>query len=771
MAPALFRCSVPRMSPARSLLARSFVRSQRVSLTALTLCALLSSSCIKRDARCGPDGATASPAATPSTPGAPLPPGTSLLSGIDAFQAQGEVARVDVRTVPVEGQPFPNAIHAEIKQASGSEWSVQVQAKIAAALEKGDVVLATFYVRAVKPHEDGTAETQFVFEHAGEPYTKSVSYSLKITPEWRKVQVRFASAEAYAVGGAQMIFRLGYEPETIEIGGITVDTYGKQVALSALPTTEFADRKLEATAVAKPEPALPIVDGGELAFQVSPAKVIRPISPYVYGINAQNIDASGTTVRRLGGNRGTVYNWEINASNAGNDYRHVNDEWPCTVMGYQDCSKPGAQQVDFVQQNKGGQADSVIEIPMIDFVSADKNQEVKEEEKAPSKRFVRSFPRKKGAFTLTPDLNDGAVYQDELVNFLVQKFGKAAQGGAKFYSLDNEPALWPSTHPRVHGDKTTYKEMIQRTEATASAILDVDPTATVLGGVMFGWSEYQSLNSAPDSAEYNGKYGSYVDYYLASVKELEQKHGGKRLVHALDVHWYPESRGTKRITEDDTSRKTVAARLQAPRSLWDSDYKEASWITDKSGKPIRLIPWLLETIAKRYPGTKLAMTEYNFGAGAHISGGLAQADVLGILGREGVTLANYWGNGPGIGDLPPYIGAAFKLYRNYDGKGGRFGDTALGATTANLESATIYAASDSKRPGSLTVLIINKDQQKNYRAKVRLDTQTQYSRAEAYQVDSSKAEVRPAGAIPVNGNKLEYTLPPLSAVLFVLNKS
>ena len=121
-------------------------------------------------------------------------------------------------------------------------------------------------------------------------------------------------------------------------------------------------------------------------------------------------------------------------------------------------------------------------------------------------------------------------------------------------------------------------------------------------------------------------------------------------MHVLDVHWYPEARGTKRITEKDTSPKTVAARLQAPRSLWDPTYTEKSWITGTWGKPIRLIPWLLERIAERYPGTKLAMTEYNFGAGDHISGGLAQADVLGIFGREGLYLGNYWGDGPGNGN-------------------------------------------------------------------------------------------------------------------------
>ena len=64
------------------------------------------------------------------------------------------------------------------------------------------------------------------------------------------------------------------------------------------------------------------------------------------------------------------------------------------------------------------------------------------------------------------------------------------------------------------------------------------------------------------------------------------------------------------------------------------------------------------------------MTEYNFGGGDHISGGLAQADVLGVFGREGLYLGNYWGDGPGNGNAAAYIKAAFRLYRNYDGKRG-----------------------------------------------------------------------------------------------------
>ncbi|MGC4091652.1 MAG: glycoside hydrolase family 44 protein [Polyangiaceae bacterium] len=747
-----------------------FARGKLSSFSTLLFPLALSSltaSCIKRENTCNPNATGAQGSSASGTSNVPLPPGTSLLPAatLPAFVLQGEaMSKVAVSTVAAEGQPFPDALRAEIKEASNSEWSVQVQAPTAAVVNKGDAILASFYVRMTKPNASGVGETQFVFERAGSPYTKSVTYNIRLTPEWRQVQVRFQSKEDYAVGGAQMIFRLGYDPETIEFGGIKVENFGK-VALSALPSSQGLDHQVESKFKPKEE-NVQVSDGGELAFKVNSAKVIRPISPYVYGINSQTLGKNGATVRRMGGNRGSVYNWETNASNAGNDYRHQNDEWSCSVLGYQTCSQPAAQYAEFVKQNKAAGADSIVTIPMIDYVSADKSGPVSEEEKAPSKRFLRSQPKKKGALSTTPDLNDGVVYEDEFVNAIVSKFGKADKGGAKFYSLDNEPALWPSTHPRVHPARTTYKEMVERTEATALAINGVDPTATILGGVMFGWSEYQSLSDAPDHAEHNAKYGTYLDFFLASLKDLEQKHG-KRLVHALDVHWYPEARGTRRITDPDNSRPTVDARLQAPRSLWDSEYKERSWIIDKINKPIRFIPYLQETIAKRYPGTKLTMTEYDFGGSEHISGGLTQVDVLGIFGREGMYMANYWGNGPGIGDLKPFIAAAFKLYRNYDGNGGHFGDTAVMATVADNREGSIYAATDSKKPGTLYVVVINKDQAKNFRAKVTLEG-GKYSKADTFVLDASAAEARPGKAATVTNNVLEYPLGAVSAALFVI---
>jgi len=696
-------------------------------------------------------------------------------AGIAAFKIMGENAKAaEASPITVTGQPFSDAMRFSIKEGSSHEWAVQLQTPIAAPVAKDDAILATFWFRTETPQEGSVGETEFVFELGRSPFTKSTQYPVQAGSDWVRVQARFNAVAAYAAGEANMIFRLGYDPQVIELGGVKVENFGKQIAMGGLPTSMTTDRrraKSLAAASKDAQASTAPVEAGELTFEVDTGKVIRPISPYVYGINMQKDDGIGVTVRRMGGNRMTGYNWEINASNAGSDYKHQSDEWQCTMLGFKDCDVPGAQYVDFAKEDKSIGAETLATIPIVDYVAADKpNKSVNEDEKAPSPRWDKSLAKKPGPLSLTPDLKDKTVYEDEFVNFLVNKLGRAKDGGIKFYALDNEPALWPSTHPRIHPERTRYDEMVKRTEALASEIARLDPSAQTLGAVAFGWAEYVSLSDAPDAKEHNEKYGSYLDYFLASMKELEAKHK-KRLVHVLDVHWYPEARGAKRITDKDNSPKTVAARLQAPRSLWDPTYVEKSWITGggtgTGGKPIRLIPSLLEKIGERYPGTKLSITEYDYGGADHISGGLAQADALGVFGREGLYLANYWGNFSDKRDLPEYIKAAFRLYRNYDGKHGTFGDTAVAATPADQAKASIFAATDTKKKGQLTILVINKELRSIFAGKIAVKG-GKYARAQVYTLDGSSTELKPQAAIDVKNGEIDYKLAPLSATLFVL---
>ena len=125
-----------------------------------------------------------------------------------------------------------------------------------------------------------------------------------------------------------------------------------------------------------------------------------------------------------------------------------------------------------------------------------------------------------------------------------------------------------------------------------------------------------------------------------------------------------------------------------------------SWITENYlNGPIYLIPRLKAQIDAHYPGTKLAFTEYSWGGGDHISGGIAQADVLGIFGREDVFAATIWHLG---GEKHLFVHGAVEMYRNYDGKGGAFGDTSIQAVNSDHSKASVYAAVDAGNPNRMT---------------------------------------------------------------------
>jgi len=166
--------------------------------------------------------------------------GVELSGGIKAFALQGKTERASVSMVPVDGQPFHEALRAEVKEKSGNTWDVQVATRVAKPVTYGDVILATFYVKAeASRQESGEAQTELVMELARPPWAKSVEYPVRVGHDWSKIYVRFKAERSYAAGEAQLIFRLGYAPQTLQIGGVTVENFGKQLVLADLPTTKI----------------------------------------------------------------------------------------------------------------------------------------------------------------------------------------------------------------------------------------------------------------------------------------------------------------------------------------------------------------------------------------------------------------------------------------------------------------------------------------------------------------------------------------------------
>jgi mannan endo-1,4-beta-mannosidase len=507
---------------------------------------------------------------------------------------------------------------------------------------------------------------------------------------------------------------------------------------------------------------------------VDPAAGRTAISPYVYGVN-QDLPGYTATARRQGGNRSTGYNWENNASNAGSDWMHSSDNFSTWVMGIPDsqAATPGIAVTTFHDQSiAAGNAYSIVTLQMAGYVAADKSGAVTTGQVAPSSRWKPSLFTKPGAFSLTPDTSDGAVYMDEFLNFLVDRYGNAATAtGVRGYNLDNEPDLWAHTHARMHPTQPTCVELVTRSADLAKAVKRVDPAAETIGFVSYGFNGYYSFQDAPDwtAEKATGSYRWFVDYFLAKMKAASDT-AGVRLLDVLDVHHYTEhNAGGVRVSDgtDFSNLDANKGRIQAPRALWDASFNENSWIKQWFSAFYPYLPNLKAAIATHYPGTKLAITEYNYGGESHISGGLAQADTLGIFGRDGVYLANLWL----LHDSPAslYAAAAFRLYRDYDGAGGKFGDTSVGATVSSLENASAYAALHGSSGAKLHLVVLNKHYDQASAVTVQIAGATRYTRARVFAFDAAGAAITERAVISgITGNQFTTTLAALTAAHVVL---
>lgn len=476
----------------------------------------------------------------------------------------------------------------------------------------------------------------------------------------------------------------------------------------------------------------------------------QPISPYIYGVNHPDWDKLGipATMSRQGGNRMTAYNWETNASNAGSDWQHQNDGY----LG--ESNEPGWTVRRHVTPALQKGAAALVTVPTLGYVAADKKADG-DVNKTPNYlqvRFHKSLPKKPGGkFSLKPNTADKVVYQDEFVKWVesLKPNGK----GSVWYSLDNEPDLWSHTHARIFPKPITYAQLLANNTAFAQGVKSAAPKSMVFGPANYGWMGFKSLQGAPDA-----KGRDFIDFYLAGMKAAGAK-SGRRLLDVLDIHWYPEARGDgTRITFSD--KKSLAidiARVHAPRSLWDPTYVEDSWIAESIGKkPIKLLPTVQAQIAKQYPGTKLAITEYDFGGENVPSGMIAQADVLGLFGRYGVFAASHWG----ISHQKLAQVAGFRAFLAFDGKSAKFGSRSLAVSGANPAVISVFAASDPGVKGRLTIVAINRSssaQQLN----VGFKGFTPKS-VKGYRARHDQPRQPASAAASVSGGKVTSSLPAMS---------
>jgi hypothetical protein len=500
------------------------------------------------------------------------------------------------------------------------------------------------------------------------------------------------------------------------------------------------------------------------------------ISPLIYGVafaSATQLADLNFTLNRSGGNAETRYNWQINAHNRGSD-------WYFETYGDDGGATAGAVTDSFVQNTKTGGAMPLITIPMIGWSP----------KLGSGRSSLRSYSvAKYGPQTDTDPWNSDAgngigtntttqrswlittndptdanfqsdsTFQQGYVQHLVQKWGASTNGGVRFYLMDNEHSIWHSTHRDVHPTGAKMEEVRDKFFDYAAKVKAADPDAMVLAPEEWGWSGYfysgydqqYGVGKAPDRAAHGG-----MDYlpWLLSQFHQHATNTNQRLLDYFTVHCYPQDASGG----SDASSSTQLLRNRSTRQFWDTNYVQEDWINSV----VKLIPRMKDWVNQYYPGTKIGITEYNWGAEASIGGATAQADILGIFGREGLDLATRWTT-PAT-NTPVY--QAMKLYRNYDGKKSAFGDTSVTATGPNPDSVAAFAAVRSS-DSALTLMVINKQLTLSASVAIHLAHFQAAGTAQVWQLTSTNAITR-LPDLSFSGSTFTNTVPAQSITLLVI---
>lgn len=545
-------------------------------------------------------------------------------------------------------------------------------------------------------------------------------------------------------------------------------------------------------------PSQPVGDpddfaGGEVDVVtiIDTTKERRPVSPLIYGINkitgAAPLDAStGVTFVRRGGDRANAYNWETNVSNGSFSNDFGNDLYLAT--GITDQNAPGAVDLALIGPNRALGRGAMVPFVLNDFVAGPIAANIPYDDPGGWNRdqyFERVKLVKPTTFAATPDLNDGIVYTDEHFAFLRSKFPDNiyAPGPTQvMVGIDNEPDLYSYNFPMLQdgsgkalyadngtkiGNQVTPEEFTARFVAFAKRVKTLEPQAHIVGPSHYHYDGWTSWHDSTNSYSTAGDGKWYMDDFLAAAK-TESAALGTRLLDTWDFHWYPQTMkdGTFVWDLDDSRRKLTAdeieAIVQGPRSYWDHDYDEDSWITrDHIKGPAWIIERLQQRIAAAYSGTNLGVSEYFPGGCAHISSGVAVADTLGVFARMGVHLAAMWP----VCDRLEFAMGALKLLRNADDKGTRFADTVVQVEHPEKVETSVYAGSDDGK--RLTVLVVNKTNASR-RIGLRAFHTAWLANADVFRIDADHPAPHVAAQEQLTKkNAFAYEAPAMSATLIV----
>lgn len=496
----------------------------------------------------------------------------------------------------------------------------------------------------------------------------------------------------------------------------------------------------------------------------------RKISPNIYGRNESfdhtiqfYKDVGLRFVRVGGGNNMSAYNWRQKLT--------VHPDWFNNVYG--EDWDAYAQKINDNFPNMQG----MFAFQLLGRVASS------DQHNFGDRAYMQAHPDFKGygqnlAGGGTPDPNGGnkalvdgnidlfskAWPADSSVAIIPHWFGANGKGFNKkqlqYWSMDNEPDCWNGTHDWAMPTLISSSAFMDRFIELAKKAKALDPSIKICGPV--ATSEWQWYKWSNESIWINGKYYSWLEYFIKRCAD-EEKASGVRVLDVVDLHNYP------------WAQNGDVDALQLHRMYYDTDYVYAGsnglfsinggWDTSLNKQYLfkRINDWLT-TYFGANNGITCAISEWSPASSDPNVASVVYGSHLGTFANNGVEFFSPWSWFNGMWET-------LHLYSRYAK------DYSV-SSTSSIENTVSAYTSVTEAADSMSVIIVNRDMSFAHNVIVNLNgfsvNDGSYSTLQLSSLPSTETFVSHTNnalklnSVTVHSNSFSITVPSLSTTAVIL---
>ena len=515
----------------------------------------------------------------------------------------------------------------------------------------------------------------------------------------------------------------------------------------------------------------------DVVISVNATDAKRPVSPYIYGRNNSFSNSFGTVksvsdialfkeaglrlAREDGGNNATKYNWRKKISSHPDWYNNVYDHDWDNLSGYIVTNVPDMQVMWAFQ--------------LIGKVASNKNNNFNDWSYNQSRWWSGCVQNLAGGGI--PNTSGGSVASvsgnpalytmvwpaDSTAEVLNHWFGTHGIGlnsnNFRYWDMDNEPEIWSGTHDDVMPTQLAASAFMDKYFAVAKKARALFPGIKLCGPVTA--NEWQWYKWSSETLNINGKYYSWLEYFIKRVAD-EQKATGIKLLDVLDIHWYPgESSDADvlqlhRIFYDKTYDYPGANGLKSIYGGWDNT-QTREYIFQ------RINDWLTLYFGANH-GITIGLSESGINSSNANVNSVLYASMLGTFANNGVEMYTPWSWNPGMWET-------LHLFS-------RYAKNQSVTSTSTLENMVSGYTTLSTNADSMTVILVNRDLSSTHNVTVNLSgisvVNGTYNTLQLVALPATETFVShivnalKKNTVTVSGNSFSILLPTVSTTAVIL---